>query len=144
MLSLMNLMINRLGGIEMRQIESVQNAIDYIEGNLNEINDLSKVAQVVNAIYLDLQQGFVSLIGFSLSEYVRNRKLYEAAKDLITNKMKVMDVATKYGYDSSEGFSRAFLKFHGVLPSKIVLKPGKVKVFKPITVNIQVEGGFAK
>ena len=52
------------------------------------------------------------LSGLTLSEYIKNRKLSEANKDLL-NGERVTDVAFKYGYQSVDGFTRAFKKWCG-------------------------------
>ncbi len=59
------------------------------------------------------------MCGFTLGEYIRRRKLTLAGNDLLNKNMKVIDVAFKYGYETPESFSRAFYKFHGVMPSQV-------------------------
>ena len=46
------------------------------------------------------------------------RRLSLAGNELSTSDIRVIDVAIKYGYDTSESFSRAFARFHGVSPSQ--------------------------
>jgi len=55
----------------------------------------------------------------SLSEYIRNRRLTLAAFDILNSTDNIIDIAMKYGYSSHDSFTRAFQKFHGVLPSKV-------------------------
>ena len=59
---------------------------------------------------------FSYIIGVSLSEYLRRRRLTKAAFDL-QNGGKVIDVAIKYSYDSPTAFNRAFQAVHGISPS---------------------------
>ncbi|MFR8333278.1 MAG: helix-turn-helix transcriptional regulator [Oscillospiraceae bacterium] len=51
-----------------------------------------------------------------MGEYIRYRRLTLAAQELCSTDAKVIDVAAKYGYNSPDGFSRAFQRFHGVPP----------------------------
>ena len=51
------------------------------------------------------------------SEYIRKRKMTLAAMDLKEKKERVIDVALKYGYDSADAFSRAFMTFHVITPT---------------------------
>lgn len=53
-----------------------------------------------------------------MNEYIKNRRLSVANVELI-NGAKVTDVAYKYGYQSIEGFSRAFREWCGFLPSEV-------------------------
>jgi len=77
----------------------------------------------------------------TLSEYIKNRKLSEANKDLL-NGEKVTDVAFKYGYQSMDGFTRAFKKWSGFLPSDAV-KKGISKSFPKLSFMITVKGGIS-
>ncbi|MGV8984597.1 helix-turn-helix domain-containing protein [Clostridium sp.] len=58
------------------------------------------------------------LCGYSLGEYIRNRRFTLAGSELASSYIKVKDVALKYGYDSPERFSRAFSSFHAITPSR--------------------------
>lgn len=66
-----------------------------------------------------MKKVFVLLTNLSVSEYIRKRRLSQAGFDLYNKKMRVMDVAVKYQYESATSFSRAFTYFHGIKPSKI-------------------------
>lgn len=61
---------------------------------------------------------FSLVTGFSLSGYIRKRKLTKAVWYL-KNGERVIDVAVRFGYDSPTSFSRAFFQFHKVKPSKV-------------------------
>lgn len=126
----------------MNKFDCLEDALIYIEDNLLNIKDYSEIAAKIHVIYEDLQIWFSVIVGYSLPEYVRNRKLSEAAKELIQSKIRIIDIANKYGYDSPESFSRAFFKFHGVLPSKIAQIKKKVRIFSPITIDVSIKGGF--
>src|SRR5690606_18722419 len=68
------------------------------------------------------------------------RKLSEANKDLL-NGEKVTDVAFKYGYQSVDGFTRAFKKWSGFLPSDAIKKRIS-KSFPKLSFIITVKGGI--
>src|SRR5699024_577570 len=77
--------------------------------------------------------------GLTLSDYIKNRKLSEANKDLLHGD-KVTDVAFKYGYQSVDGFSRSFKKWSGFLPSDVI-KKGVSQSFPKLSFVITVKGG---
>lgn len=63
-----------------------------------------------------------------------------AASDLIRHNDKVIDVALRYGYDTPESFTRAFVRFHGVTPTEA--KRGRnVKSFSRLSVKLILTGG---
>ena len=103
----------------MMWIENLQNAINYIEEHITEKLDYEKIAKQAYSSNYHFQRVFGIVCGFTLGEYIRKRKLTLAGKDLLNEKLKVLDVALKYGYETPESFSRAFYKFHGIMPSQV-------------------------
>lgn len=83
---------------------------------------------------------FSILTDITLSEYIRSRKLTEAAVLLRDTDIKVIDIAMKYGYESSDSFGMAFKKFHGFTPSEV--RKGKpFKIVSRIQLALSVKGG---
>ncbi len=125
----------------MNQVCSLQKGIDYIEKNL--IGEISNdtLQTIASMRIAQFQKTFLSITGYTVGEYIRNRRLTLAALELISSKSTVLDIALKYGYDSSEGFSRAFKNFHGVNPNEIKKGKTKVNLFNKITLEIKVNGG---
>ena len=120
--------------------ENIQNAIEYIESHLDGEIDYAEVARQAYSSSYHFQRVFGILCGMTLGEYIRRRRLSRAVSDLLAGE-KVLDVAIKYGYESSESFSRAFYRFHGVLPSK-VKRGSPAKVFQKLVLNIPSKGDF--
>jgi AraC family transcriptional regulator len=77
----------------------------------------------------------------TLSEYIKNRRLSEANKALQSG-ARVTDVAYQYGYESLDGFTRAFKAFCGILPSEVA-KTGLCRSFPPLSFSIDVKGGHS-
>lgn len=98
-------------------IEGIQNALDYIEQNLTEEITIKDVAEKAYVSEFHFQRIFSVMCGLTVGEYIRNRRLAQAAQELSGGTVKVIDVALKYGYDSPDSFARAFTKFHGIKPS---------------------------
>ena len=118
----------------MDWIQRIQKAIDYIEEHVTEKINYDEVAKHAYSSSYHFQRMFAITCNVTLGEYVRRRKLTLAVNDLL-NKQKVIDVAFKYGYESSESFSRAFYKYHGVTPSK-VKKGCSVKCYPRLCLEI--------
>lgn len=126
----------------MNKYDCIQKTLDYIEEHLNDLDNFHVLAVKFNVVYADLSNWFSVIVGYSISEYVRYRRLFEAAREILLSNAKITDISTKYGYDSPDSFSRAFVKFHGVLPSKIDDLKLKLRIFKPIKLSVKVDGGF--
>ena len=102
----------------MDWITGIQNAIDYVENHLTEELDYEEIARASCSSTFHFQRIFGILCGYTLGEYIRNRRLTLAGAELATTRAKVIDVAYKYGYENPESFSKAFQKFYGISPSQ--------------------------
>lgn len=125
----------------MDWITGMQKAIDYIEEHLTEPIDYEVVAAQSFSSSYHFQRVFSILCGFTIGEYIRNRRLSLAGQELASSDAKVIDVALKYGYESPDGFTKAFQRFHRLLPSEARTKGGNLKSFSRLVLKISLEGG---
>ena len=125
----------------MDWIIGLQKAIDYIEDNLTETIDYEKVAAQSFSSSYHFQRVFSILCGFTIGEYIRNRRLSLAGSELATSDAKVIDVALKYGYESPDSFAKAFQKFHGILPSQARNNGSMLKSYSRLVLKFSLEGG---
>lgn len=120
-------------------IQNLNQLMDYIEEHLTEEMSIGKVAKTVGISEYHLKRTFSFITGISLSQYIKKRKLASANVELIDGE-KVTEIAFKYGYQSIDGFSRAFRDWSGYLPSEV--SENKVqKSFPKLTFYIDVKGG---
>lgn len=119
----------------------IQNAVDYIEAHLTEEIDYDEAAKEAACSNFYFQRIFGILCGIPLGEYIRKRRLTLAGEEISSSNSKVIDIALKYGYDSPESFTRAFLHFHGITPSEAKKDGSKLKVFSRLSVKIILSGG---
>ena len=124
----------------MDWITGIQRALDYTEEHLTDDIDYETVAEQACASSFHFQRMFAMLCGFTLGDYIRMRRLTRAAEDLIRTGDKVIDIALRYGYDTPESFSRAFVRFHGIAPTA-VRRGGGVKSFSRLSVKLILSGG---
>ncbi len=124
----------------MDTIENMKNAIDYIEDNLDAEIEYERIAQIALCSQYHFQRMFGFLIGVPLSEYIRRRRLTLAAFDLQNGNEKIIDIALKYGYNSPDSFSRAFMTIHEVTPSKAREKGISLKAYPRVTFSLSIKG----
>lgn len=108
---------------------SLNKVITYIEENLEENIEYSKLSKLMATNEYTMKKVFQLVSNISVTDYIRNRRLSCAGVDLYKNNEKVIDIAIKYQYDNPTSFSRAFEKFHGIKPSIVKINPEKLKVF---------------
>ena len=124
----------------MDTLKHMKNAIDYIEDNLDAEIEYVRVAQIALCSQYHFQRMFAFLIGIPLSEYIRRRRLTLAAFELQNSNIKIIDLALKYGYNSPDSFSRAFMAMHEVTPSKAREKGISLKAYPRVTFTLSIKG----
>ena len=124
----------------MNIIKSFNNTIDYLETVLDDEIDEKKVTQLSGYSHSMFSRLFSILTETTLSEYLRSRKLTESAVILRDTDEKIIDVALKFGYESSDSFGTAFKNFHGFTPSEV--RNGKpFKLVSRVQLALSVRGG---
>ncbi|MGB7605339.1 MAG: helix-turn-helix domain-containing protein [Lutisporaceae bacterium] len=114
------------------KINAVQRMQDYVEQNINEPITLYNVAQVAGYSPWHSERIFKELIGKTLFEYIRAIRLSRAAIKLRDNqKLRIVDVAFDFIFDSHEGFTRAFSKQFGMTPHYYSKKTPPIRLFMP-------------
>lgn len=126
----------------MGWIESISEAIHYIEEHLTEDIKIEEIAKHICLSPFYFQKGFSMLCGFTVGEYIRNRRLSLAGEELLHSQQKVIDIALKYRYDSPDSFTKAFTRFHGVTPSSVRREGATIKSYAPLKVEVTLKGGY--
>lgn len=122
-------------------LSSLRAALDYIEAHLEDDVDVASVAAHVYLSPMYLGRGFQIVTGCTIGEYIRSRRLYEAALVLAAGEASVLDTALRFGYETPEAFTKAFTRFHGASPSVIRREPARIRHFLPFRINLSITGG---
>lgn len=124
----------------MDWIERMNAAMDYVEDNLTEKMDYKKLAQAACCSEYHFMRMFAFITGIPLAEYVRRRRLTQAAFALQNSDIKVIDLALSYGYESPEAFARAFQALHGLSPSAARKKGAALKAYPRLAFQLTIKG----
>lgn len=116
----------------------LQQAFEYIEAHLGEAVTTEDIALAVGVDSDQLRAVFLLFAGMTPARYIRERRLSAAAYDLMDG-ASVTEVAFRYGYDSVEGFSRAFRSWSGTLPSDVARLGSRVR--SPLSIRVDIKGG---
>lgn len=122
-------------------LKSMNEAMDYIESHLYDEIDYNELERITGTSVYHFRRMFSFLSGMTLGEYVRNRRLSNATFDLLHEGMSVTETAFKYGYESVDGFSRAFREWSGINPSE-VKKKNMLKAFPKLSFQLTIQGGI--
>lgn len=96
----------------------IQRTLDYIEENLQEQITLEELAHVACFSPFHYHRVFQTMVGESVMEYVRKRRLTYAAGRLYYSDEKMITIAIDAGFQYVESFNRAFKKVYGVSPKQ--------------------------
>jgi AraC family transcriptional regulator len=92
----------------MDHLARMQKVIDYIEEHLRDEMSVEDIAREAALSSWHFQRVFSSVVGQTLKEYVRRRRLTSALIELGTSERRILDIALDYQFESQESFSRAF------------------------------------
>lgn len=121
--------------------QGIQNAIEYMEENITDRLEINDIASKAYVSAFHFQRIFSILCGYTVAEYIRNRRLTLAGQKLAVSNERIIDIALEFGYDSPDSFTRAFTRFHGISPSAAKEKGAKLKSFAPLRIKLTLEGG---
>ncbi|MCR8979450.1 AraC family transcriptional regulator [Brevibacillus laterosporus] len=102
----------------MDYFERIQNSIEFIEKNLQEELNITEISSKSCFSAFHFQRIFQAITGFSVQEYIRSRRLSEAAILLKETRKNILEIAFFFQYGSQEAFTRAFVNYFGLTPAK--------------------------
>lgn len=96
----------------------IQKSIDYIEEHLTEDITLDNLADIAFFSKYHFHRLFKSSIGKTVMEYVRERRLAQAAHELIFSAKTIAHIAYSLSFNSHDAFDKAFKRLYGVLANE--------------------------
>lgn len=110
-------------------------ALEYIEQHISDNCTQEDIAKAACVSLSSLQKLFRYVFDHSVNEHITKRKMTLAAEELLSGTFSVAELAMKYGYSSTEAFSRAFRKVNCCLPSEYRKGHGAYSAFNPPTLS---------
>ncbi|MBQ9746173.1 MAG: helix-turn-helix transcriptional regulator [Clostridia bacterium] len=103
----------------MENKDIVKNAVQYINSSVNNKTTIEEVARNAGFSIDYFNRVFRAHTGFNVMEYARFRRINKAANMLRSAPEKdILSIALDCGYESHEGFARAFKEHYGKTPSE--------------------------
>lgn len=101
-----------------QQHDAVDQAIDYMNKNLDKMLTLQQMAAAVNLSQSHFSFLFKSSTGFPPIEYFNHLKVQKACQYLLFTSLRIKEVAMQLGMEDPYYFSRMFTKVMGVSPAQ--------------------------
>lgn len=101
----------------------------YVENHVQEKNDWEDLVSCTGFSLAHIRDVFHKQTGKTLSRYIQERKIANAAQELLCTDKEILEVALSYGYSGRDVFSRTFRRYTGYTPSEFrQVQPGLKKV----------------
>lgn len=94
----------------------IADCINYIEFNLAEDLTLNNLADQLNMNASSLSAKFKKEVGYTLTDYINQRRVNASLILLVTTNLPIGEVAEKVGYLNENYYSRIFKKIQGMTP----------------------------
>ncbi|MGC5529088.1 AraC family transcriptional regulator [Streptomyces sp. SR-10] len=125
-------------------LERLNDAMGYVEAHLGERIEVAELARIAMTSEYHFRRMFSALAGLPLSEYIRRRRMTVAGAEVLgAPDRTLLDVAVRYGYDTGEGFARAFRAVHGIGPGEARRGGAVLRSQQRLTFRLVVEGSTA-
>ncbi|MFJ4705610.1 GyrI-like domain-containing protein [Streptomyces anulatus] len=125
-------------------LERLNDAMEHIEAHLGERIEVAELARIALTSEYHFRRMFSALAGLPLSEYIRRRRMTVAGAEVLgAPDRTLLDVAVRYGYDTGEGFARAFRAVHGIGPGEARRGGAVLRSQQRLTFRLVVEGSTA-
>ncbi|WP_428426304.1 AraC family transcriptional regulator [Pararhizobium sp.] len=118
-------------------MNAIGKALWFIESHYARDISLEDIAETAGLSRYHLSRVFGLTTGFSISGYIRARRLSTAALSLAGGASSILAVALDAGYSSHEAFTRAFRDHFGVTPEEVRNRGhiGDLDLMEPIRMN---------
>jgi AraC family transcriptional regulator len=125
-------------------LERLNDAMEHVEAHLGERIEVAELARIAMTSEYHFRRMFSALAGLPLSEYIRRRRMTVAGAEVLgAPDRTLLDVAVRYGYDTGEGFARAFRAVHGIGPGEARRGGAVLRSQQRLTFRLVVEGSTA-
>ena len=108
---------------------AVQKMQDYIADNCSNRITLRDLADCAHFSPFYAARIFKELTGYAPADYIRRLRLSKSALRLRDEHIRVIDAAYDCGYDSVDGYQRAFLREFGCNPGEYACSPMPLPLF---------------
>ena len=114
------------------KLNAAQRMQDYIHNHMNENITLENISEAAMYSKWHSFRIFKEVFNKTPFEYIRALRLTNAARNIKDNAdTNILDVAVDVGFDSHEGFTKAFQRYFGINPGNYRHTPRRYMYFNP-------------
>ncbi len=103
---------------DYRNKQKIQEAMIFIQKNFSKDLNMAVVSNHISMNYSLFSYVFKQYTGKNFVHYLKELRMYEAQKLLISTEFKVLEISHKVGYSNEKHFMKAFKTIYGVSPTE--------------------------
>lgn len=113
------------------QINAVRKIQKYIDEHYSENITMDEIAEIANYSKWHTHRIFIQYLKMTPAKYIRRLRLSKSALKIASGEAKITDTAFAFGFNSVDGYQRAFLKEFGCNPKEYAKNPIALNLFVP-------------
>lgn len=121
-------LVDRIGTYNVKLLA----AIELMEDNLEEVVQISEMADIIGTSQRQLERLFQRHLAKSPSNYYKNLRIEKAKKMVQSTSLSISDISFRSGFNSAAGFSKSYKLKYGISPSHERTLRGAISVFAPL------------
>ena len=94
----------------------IWSVVVFVENRLHSDIDYTQLEKMTGFSFAHIREVFVTHTGKTLSRYILNRKIANAAFEMLHGEQRILDIASKYNFSNPDTFTRAFKRITGMTP----------------------------
>ena len=110
-------------------------AVAYLENNLTQPASVSEAAWHVGYSRYHFSRTFLATTGITPADYLRKRRLSEAARVLTQSSRPILEIALDYQFQSQEAFTRSFRQQFGISPGSYRRRRRLERLLHPLRIG---------
>lgn len=103
-------------GDVMEYFTTIEAIVVFVENRLQSGFTYLEIEKATGFSISHIRAIFVKYTGMSLSRYILSRRIAHAAFELVHSNQSILGIATKYGFNNPDTFTRGFKRYTGVTP----------------------------
>ena len=105
---------------------------DNIKANIKTKLTAASLAKTIALSPVHLQRLFRLVFEQPMATYIRRRKLAASLESLLKSQLRIIDIASEYGFEHEQSYIRAFKREYGLTPREVRAQGHIVQIVPPL------------
>jgi len=112
----------------MTSFNIINTVVIYVESHIEDELPVDSLVELTGYSLAHIRDVFKKHMNISINQYISYRKVARAAFEIIRSDLKLIEIASSFGFDSYDTFTRVFKRYTGMTPSQFRETPLKMEI----------------